>query len=183
MCADSFDGSPRALLEAVGLGARRLDNVGAVGEPVQRGGGQGLIAKDLSPVGELQVGGQNDGYPLVERRAKLEEQIRAGRGKGDEAEFVQDDDLMAQSAFDEVLVLMLVLGADRLVHERGGTEETEAPSSGLSHTRRGLECLNSIAVAVPGPRLGLRRRPHRLQPRRRRIRRELRRPASGLRES
>ena len=61
-----------------------------MGEPVQQGSGEAFRAEDLSPLVEGQVGGDQDGALLVALAEDLEEQFRAGSGKGDEAQLVDD---------------------------------------------------------------------------------------------
>ena len=53
-----------AALEAVAL-AVHLQDVDVVGEPVQQRPGEPFRAEDLSPLVEGQVGGRQDGAPLV----------------------------------------------------------------------------------------------------------------------
>ena len=61
-----------------------------VGEPVQQRAGEALRAEDLGPFVEGQIGGHHDGAPLVALAEDLEEEFRAGGGQGDEAQFVDD---------------------------------------------------------------------------------------------
>ena len=56
-----------------------------MGESVQQGSGQAFRAEDLGPLIEGQVGGDEDGAPLVALAEDLEEEFRAGGGKGHEA--------------------------------------------------------------------------------------------------
>ena len=78
-----------AALEAVAL-AVHLQDVDVVGEPVQQRAGEALRAEDLGPFVEGQIGGHHDGAPLVALAEDLEEEFRAGGGQGDEAQFVDD---------------------------------------------------------------------------------------------
>ena len=51
-----------------------------MGEPVQQCPGEALRTEDLGPFVEWQVGGDQDGAPLVALAEDLEEQIRPGGG-------------------------------------------------------------------------------------------------------
>ena len=78
-----------AALESIAL-AVHLQDVDVMGEPVQQRPGQPLRAEDLGPFVEWQVGGDQDGAPLVALAEDLKEQFRASAGQGYEAEFVDD---------------------------------------------------------------------------------------------
>ena len=77
-------GSPRPTV------AVHLQYMHVVGEPVQQRAGEALRAEDLGPFVEGQIGGHHDGAPLVALAEDLEEEFRAGGGQGDEAQFVDD---------------------------------------------------------------------------------------------
>ena len=62
---------------------------------VQQCPGQPLRAEDLGPFVERQVGGHHDGGLLVALAEELEEQFRAGPGKWDKAQFVDDQQVQA----------------------------------------------------------------------------------------
>ena len=61
-----------------------------VGEPVQQRAGEAFRTEHPGPLIEGQVGGDQDGPPLVAQAEDIEEQFRAGGGQGDEAQFVDD---------------------------------------------------------------------------------------------
>ena len=52
--------------------------------------------KTLRPFGEGEVGGDDDRGVLVELADQVEEQLAAGLAEGQIAEFVEDDEVMAQ---------------------------------------------------------------------------------------
>ena len=58
----------------------------------------GWVAEDPGPLVEGQVGGDQDGAPLVALAEDLEKQFRAGAGEWDEAQFV--DDQQIQTVFE-----------------------------------------------------------------------------------
>jgi len=59
-------------------GVAGLDDVAVVGQPVEHGGGHLGIAKHLGPIGEGQVGGDQQGGVLVELADQMEQQLAAG---------------------------------------------------------------------------------------------------------
>ena len=61
-----------------------------VGEPVQQCPGEPFRAEDLGPLVEGQIGGDHDVAPLVALAEHIEEQFRAGPGKWNEAQLVDD---------------------------------------------------------------------------------------------
>ena len=69
-------GSPAAL-ESVAL-AVHLQDVHVVGEAVQQRAGEPFRAEDLGPLIEWEVGGHQDGAPLVALAEDLEDQFRPG---------------------------------------------------------------------------------------------------------
>ena len=64
-----------------------------VGEPVQQRAGEALRAEDLGPLVEGEIGGDQDGAPLVALAEDLEEQFRPGPGQWDETQFVDDQEV------------------------------------------------------------------------------------------
>ena len=64
-----------------------------VGEAVEEGPGEPLRAKDLGPLVEGQVGGDQSRAPLVALTEDLEQQLGPSLGEGYEAQFVDDQEL------------------------------------------------------------------------------------------
>ena len=62
-------------------------------QPFQQRSGEPFRAEDLGPFVEGQVGGHQDGAPLVALAEDLEEQFRPGPGQWDEAQFVDDQQI------------------------------------------------------------------------------------------
>ena len=62
-----------------------------VGEPVKQSAGEPLGAEHVGPLVKGEVGGDQDGAPLVALAEDLEEQFRTGGGEGDEAQLVDDE--------------------------------------------------------------------------------------------
>ena len=69
-----------------------------VGKTVQQRSGQAFRPEDLGPLVEGQVGGHQDGAPLVALAEDLEEQFRSGGGQGDEAQLI-DGQQVEQPSF------------------------------------------------------------------------------------
>jgi len=76
-----------------------------VGQPVEQRSGKALAAKDLHPIFEGQVGGDNEALPFVGAADDIEQKLGARFGKGDISEFVQDEDVLALQLRQEALKL------------------------------------------------------------------------------
>ena len=85
------------MAEAVAV-AVHLQDVDVVGEPVQQRAGEAFRSEHLGPLVERQVGGDQDGTPLVALAEDLEEQFRSGGGQGDEAQLI-DGQRVEQPSF------------------------------------------------------------------------------------
>ena len=86
-----------------------------VGEPVQQRSGEALRPEDLGPLVEGEVGGDQDGAPLVALAEDFEEQFRPGGGQGHEAQFVDDQQAEAGHLPLEVEQASLVPGLHQFV--------------------------------------------------------------------
>ena len=71
--------------------AEQFDNLSMMSEAIEQRGGQAFIAKDLHPIGELEIGGDDQSEAFVKFRAESKQGLRAVLGEGDKAEFVQND--------------------------------------------------------------------------------------------
>ncbi len=106
----SRNGSNSAVrAEAIGL-AEQFDDMGMVRESVEQGCGQTFIAKDLDPIGELEIGGDNQGQAFVERRAEGEQRLGANRREGDEAELIQHHQVELECGANQAMHAVLILG-------------------------------------------------------------------------
>ena len=83
-----------AVLEAPALVAG-LDDLAVMGEAVEQRGGHLGVAEDARPFAEGEVGGDDDRGALVEPADQMEEQLAAGLGEGQIAEFVEHDEVEA----------------------------------------------------------------------------------------
>ena len=113
-----------ALIEAVAL-AVHLEDVDVVGEAVERRPGEALGAEHLGPLVERQVGGDQDRATLVALAEHLEQQLSAGLGQRHEAEFVDDQELVAGEPLLVSEELFLVARLDQLMNQRGGGGEAD----------------------------------------------------------
>src|ERR1700687_1193490 len=84
-----------AVLEAPAFVAG-LDDVAMVGQSIEHGSGHLGVAEDLRPVGEGEVGGDQQRGVLVELADQVEQQLPAGLTEREIAELVDDDDVVAQ---------------------------------------------------------------------------------------
>ena len=79
----------RVVAEVVAV-AVHLQDMDVVGEAVQQRSGETLRAEDLGSFVEGQIGGDQDGAPLVALAQDLKEEFRPGSRQGHEARFVND---------------------------------------------------------------------------------------------
>ena len=94
--AGDFRGSGSgAVLEAPALVAG-LDDLAVVGEPVEERGGHLGVAEDGGPFAEGEVGGDDDRGLLLEAAHQMEQQLPAGLGKRQIAQFVEHDEVHAR---------------------------------------------------------------------------------------
>ena len=72
-----------------------------MGETVEHGCGPFGVAEDLRPVSERQVGGDEQRRVLVKLADQMEQQLAAGLAERQVAEFVDDDDVVAQQRLSQ----------------------------------------------------------------------------------
>ena len=82
------------------------------GESVQQCAREPLRAEDLRPLVEGKVGGDEYGPSLVALAYDLEEELSPGLGEGNEAQFVDDEQLEAGQLLLEVEQSSVVVGLD-----------------------------------------------------------------------
>ena len=66
-----------------------LDDIAVVGEAVEERCGHLRIAEDAGPFAKGEIGGDDDRGSLVESADQMEQQLAAGLGEGQIAEFVE----------------------------------------------------------------------------------------------
>src|SRR5208337_1245462 len=116
-------------------GVAGLDDVAMVGQAIEHGSGHLGVAEYLRPIGECQVGGDEQRGVLVEFADQVEQQLTAGLAERQIAEFVDDDEIVAQQRLGQAAAaagrLLLLELVDKI-------DEVEEPSSGASaDDRRG----------------------------------------------
>src|SRR5437588_5005395 len=67
-----------------------VEDAGVADETVDDGGGHDLVGKDLAPVGEAAVAGEDDGALLVATADDLEDPVGRGLVQGQVAELIDD---------------------------------------------------------------------------------------------
>ena len=70
-----------------------LHNLAVMGEAIEERRGHLGVAEDAGPFGEGEIGGDDDGGALVKPAHQMEEQLPAGLGEGQIAEFIQHDEV------------------------------------------------------------------------------------------
>jgi FRG domain len=114
------------MAEAPGLGAG-VDDVGAVGEPVDDGFGQPPVGEHLGPLAEGQVGCADEARPLVALGDHLEDELGGALGQGQVAKLIEHHELGAAVAADHARQLASRSGLLQLVAERGERGEAHPP--------------------------------------------------------
>lgn len=100
--------------------------MGLVGEPVEDSLAQPGVGKDLWPLRERQVGGDDHGGLFGPVGDDLEEQFGGHLGQRDIAEFVDDDQIHAGPALEHASEALFALRFDELVDQRGGGGKANA---------------------------------------------------------
>jgi hypothetical protein len=99
-----------------------------MGEAVQQGGRQLFVAgKHRDPFGKREIRCHHRGPPFVPIRDQIEEQLAADPVEGDEAQFVDDEDVDAQETLLQARELARITGFEQLADEIGRPGEEHAP--------------------------------------------------------
>ena len=134
-----------ALAEAVALAGEGEDGA-AVDEPVEQRGGELLLAEDLGPAGEVQVGGDRHPGPLVAVGEELEEQLGGGLGEGQVAELVDQHQVEAAQLGQQPGQAQLAVGELQLGGQGGGGAE-EHPVA--AQAERPAQADEQVGLAQP----------------------------------
>src|SRR6185437_9562822 len=105
-----------------------LKDGGVVDEAVYGGKRHGLVWKDLSPVAEGLVGGDEQGSPLVSGADEFEEDAGFRLILADIRKVVEDQEVVLVELGDGRLESKLAPGDLKLLHEVGGAREEHAPT-------------------------------------------------------
>jgi len=81
----------------------------AVRQPVQQGCGKMLLSHYGIPVAKFEVGGNDDRAAFIERRAELEEEVRPITTEWNEAELIQDQEIVFTDPSHEAREFQLML--------------------------------------------------------------------------
>jgi len=116
-----------------------------MGEPVQQGGGHGGIAEHLGPIRKTKVRGNHHRSSFMPFGQDLKQQLRALLGEGDVAEFVQDQQIVADILLNEALQCPLLPCLDQLVDQPAAAHKaaTEVVLAGLDAQRSDQVSLTS----------------------------------------
>jgi len=107
----------KAFAKAIRLSASELQDVSLVGEAVKKCGGEALIAKDLGPVHKAQIGSDEQSDVLIEGGTELKDQMGAGGGEGNEAKFIENDDLLFECGIQELGEAVFILRLKQVIDE------------------------------------------------------------------
>jgi hypothetical protein len=99
-----------------------------IGEPIEHSLAEPCVGEDLGPLGEGQVGGDDDGGLLGSLCDDLEQQLGSDLGQWNVAKFIDDDQFHAGPAGQHAAQTLLPLCFDELVDERGGGREANSPA-------------------------------------------------------
>lgn len=111
-------------------GAEELDEPRVVDDPVDHGRGELVVAQDGAPLGELDVGRDDQAAPLVAVRRHLEQHPRAGHVDRHVSELVQYHQVGARGVPQDPIERSLALGALQAHHEVGRGVEPHRPAFG-----------------------------------------------------
>ena len=79
-----------------------LDDVAVVIETVEQGGCHLGVAEHLRPIGESQIGGDQQRGVLIEFADQVEQQLSAGLTERPVAELVDNDEIVAQQLLSRI---------------------------------------------------------------------------------
>jgi len=114
-----------------------FDDVAMVGQAVEQRGRHLGIAEHAGPFTEREIGGDDDGGALVKPADEMEQQLAAGLGERQVAEFVEDDEvhpgqMLSDTTLPSVagLDLQAVDEVDHVVEATAGTGSDAASGNG-----------------------------------------------------
>ena len=127
--------------------AVELDQPSMVDQPVDRGGGELVVAEHRAPLAELDVGGDDHAPLLVAAAHDLEQQPRPLDAQRHVAELVEDDEVRPGDVPQHRLQRVLPARPRQHEHELGRAEEAHGPA-GL-HARV-ADRYRQVGLAPPG---------------------------------
>ena len=110
-----------------------LDNMRFVGQPIQQGCGEVGIAKDLGPVAEAEIAGNNHRALFMAFSQDLEEQLGALFGERDVAKLIQDQQTIAGITLETSLEIFFMPGLYQFIGQAtgGGKPGPDALAAGF----------------------------------------------------
>ena len=78
-------------------GVAGLDDIAMMGQAIEHGGGHLGVAEHLGPIGEGEIGGDQQRGVFVELADQVEQQLAARLAEREIAQFVDDDEVIARS--------------------------------------------------------------------------------------
>jgi len=147
-------GGSGAVFEAPALVAG-LDDITMMGETVEQCGRHLRIAEDAWPFTECEIGRDDDRGSLVETADHVEQQLSAGLGEREIAEFVEDDKVEARQIIGEPALAASSTFSLEPVDKIDRGEEA-ATRSGADTTSCDRNCQMRLASACPPTRTTLR---------------------------
>ena len=100
-----------------------LEDGGVMDESIDRGGGGGLVGKDSIPLGEGQIGGEEDGALFVAIGDQFEEDGAFFPVAVDAGEIVEDEEVELVETREQSLELEIALSDRHFRDEAGGSGE------------------------------------------------------------
>ena len=100
-----------------------------VRQAIEHGGGHFDVAEHLGPIGEGEVGGDQQRGVLVELADEMEQQLPAGLAEREIAEFIDDDEIVAEQFLGQAAALARGLLLFELVDEIDEVEELSSSTA------------------------------------------------------
>ena len=94
-----------------------------VGQAIQQGSGQAFGTEDFRPFIERQIGGDDHRASLVALRDGFEQKFGAGFGQRHEAEFIDDQQMLAGELFLQVQKTPLIARFHQFMNQGGGGDK------------------------------------------------------------
>ena len=145
-----------SVLEAP-AGVAGFDDVAVVRQPVEHGGCHFRVPKNLRPVCEGEICGDQQRGVFIELADQVEQQLAPGLAERQITEFVNDDEIVAQQILGQPTTTTRGLFLFQLIDEIDEVEE--APPGARSNDGRGygdaqmgFACARRSSVTMPGVR-------------------------------
>ena len=113
-----------ALFEAIAL-AVHFQDVDMVGQAIQQRSGQAFGTEDFRPFIERQIGGDNHRAAFVTLRDGFEQKFGAGFRQRHEAEFIDDQQMLAGQLFLQAQKTPLITRFHQFVNQGGGGDKAD----------------------------------------------------------